>query len=158
MDKHIIIAPHADDEIIGCFEVLLSQKNVFVAFPNMETMEEARISENTFAFTPLLFKNIDFLNKTDSNIIYHFPDPAFELHPLHKHFGSLGRSFGDAGLKIVYYSTNMNSPYIREVKSPNEKRNALNICYKEKTSLWEYEHKYFLFESHINSVDYARTK
>ena len=33
--RHIIIAPHADDEIIGCYQVLANEKNKCVIIYNM---------------------------------------------------------------------------------------------------------------------------
>lgn len=150
--KHIILAPHADDEIIGCYEALITGKVQHVIFPvnNQAALKESEGSAKVFGFTTDLF--------TDLNDLYRFgqfaknlggliflPDPVYEFHPEHKRWGGLGRSLGN---NVVYYSTNMNAPYLHEVYHSTDKKNALDVCYPGKKSLWEFDHRYFLFEGH----------
>lgn len=154
MKKHVIVAPHADDEIIGCYSVLCTGKVRIVAFPfaNSVAVDEARAAQTMFQFATELFEgaqNLLVLAQIafrERGLIF-FPDPVYELHPEHRVIGAMGeqilrRSYPN----VVFYSTNMNAPYIRESHDVAGKQKALNACYIKKRSLWEYDHRYFLFE------------
>lgn len=150
--KHIIIAPHGDDEIIGCYEILIRHEVDLVVFPtnNQAAIKESVDSQKRFGFNVNLFSNLSDLQswadlaKKNGGLLF-LPDPIHEYHPEHRKWGGLGRHLrGD----IVYYTTNMNAPYMHECKHAEGKRSALYQCYPEKSSLWEYDHKYFLFEGH----------
>ena len=62
--------------------------------------------------------------------------------------GAVGESLARQGLDIIFYTTNMNAPFMREVKDPEMKRVALNAVYHSQRDLWKYDHKYFLFEGY----------
>lgn len=139
-----VIAPHADDEIIGCYELLASGLVKTVLFPNGDVIEEAERSSEHFLFTRGLIDDEDFYNKHER--IYVFPDPYFETHPKHRELGALGESLLRQQRQVLFYTTNMSAPYIHEVTQPKIKLHCLNTLYPRKRSLWDYEHKYFLFE------------
>lgn len=157
MKKHIIIAPHADDEIIGCFQILDMREVALVVFPeyNEDALLEVQVSKNSFKFKVnsfSSFKNLmAFANvaKELAGFIF-FPDPVYETHPDHRIIGA----FGERLVKekhydnVVFYTTNMNAPYMQEVLSSSKKEIALSSCYPDKESLWKYDHKYFLFEGY----------
>lgn len=151
MMKTIIIAPHADDEIIGCFEIF-GKHPTLVLFPTEQAWKEAQKASELFGFTReiLTEKKLDGIGKND---ILFFPDPTTEFHPLHKQIGAIGLIFLKAHHhNIFFYTTNMNAPYLRETKDPIKKRDALNAAYPEKQALWEYDHKYFLFEGQVKWI------
>jgi len=81
--------------------------------------------------------------------IFFFPDPVYEFHPEHRKWGQVGERFLRA-LKhtVVFYTINMMPPYIHEIKDPGDKQKNLNEIYFYKKTLWEYDHKYFLFEGY----------
>jgi hypothetical protein len=146
--SYIILAPHADDEIIGCYELLLAHSKEIktVCFATEEAIEEAVLSSQMFSFDR---SHIDYL----PTILYSgdtlvCPDPFGELHPMHKRFGFIGVNWAQDGHSTIFYSTNMNVPYIHEVKYSGRKQYALDHCYDSKRSLWEFDHKYFLFEGY----------
>lgn len=150
--KHIIFAPHGDDEIIGCYEILCRQEVKHVVFPinNQAAVKEAQNSSRIFGFTTQLCKDVEELWRfggmaAELGGLVFLPDPVYEYHPEHKKWGGLGRFLGN---NVVYYTTNMNAPYMHEARYPKEKKDALDVCYPDKKSLWEYDHKYFLFEGH----------
>lgn len=144
--KYTIIAPHADDEVIGCHELLQDGHVKSVLYATVKDLEEAgRVSEH-FMFSRGLIEDEDFYSSPDK--IYLFPDPYFETHPKHRELGFLGESLLRQHRQVIFYSTNMLAPYIHEVTEPRIKQHCLNTFYSSKHSLWEYEHKYFLFEGY----------
>lgn len=160
MRKHIIFAPHADDEIIGCHTLLAAQCVEIVVFPsgNLIAYKEAQYSAAKFGFKESIFQEDDltalkiYVNQAlDLEGFLLFPDPNYEYHPQHKLIGGMGMQLVREGFtNILFYSTNMNAPYIREVIQPIKKRDALNSSYPNKETLWKYDHKYFLFEGYVN--------
>lgn len=142
--KYIIIAPHADDEIIGCYELLSLGLVAKVLFPTTIAMEEGNDSSEHFMFGRQILDEFVF----SANYTYLFPDPTYELHPEHRKIGALGEQLLRVGQSVIFYSTNMNAPYIHEVRQPALKRKCLEELYPTKCTLWYYEHKYFLFEGY----------
>ena len=149
MKKYIIVAPHADDEVIGCYELLASGLVKTVMFPTRQSMEEAIPSSEHFGFD---IKSTEFIGTVLQNSIYLFPDPTYELHPEHRRLGSIGEELLRAGQDVIFYTTNMLSPYIHEVTDMFAKRSCLNTLYPKKADLWAYDHKYFLFEGYTKWI------
>lgn len=146
----VIIAPHADDEIIGCFSVIndpdIRAHILFTEDIDKQRQDEVEKIRNFIDIKSYLFVSSIpqvFLNK-DTTL--YFPDPVYEIHPAHRKQGAVGESLARQGLKVIFYSTNMNAPYIREVEDPNMKKEMLNSIYPSQMDLWKYDHKYFLFE------------
>lgn len=155
MRNFVIFAPHADDEIIGCFELLEAQVVKQVVFGTHEAMAECVSSKcnKHYGFTTTTVFLADLTKfKEYKNDTLVFPDPTTELHPEHRAWGALGERLAREGFDVIFYTTNMNAPYMRESKDPVAKKEALNTYYPEKKTLWRYEHKYFLFEGHIKWI------
>jgi len=144
--KYIIIAPHADDEIIGCWTLFDSGLVDTVIFGEDVLTTEVEASKNFFGYNALWIQSYQFDYSTDK--IYLFPDPVYELHPYHRALGHRGEELLRAGKEVVFYTTNMLTPYIFEVPRAENKHYALNTLYPQKSKLWKYEHKYFLFEGY----------
>ena len=152
MRKHTIIAPHADDEIIGCFEILRLGDVLKVVFPiyNQAALKEAEKSSKLFGFETDVFQSFEALatlavNAQQVGGLIFLPDPVYEHHPDHRKWGGVGRQLGK---NVIYYTTNMNAPYMYECKHTEQKKEALDACYPKKSDLWRYDHKYFLFEGY----------
>lgn len=150
MSKILILAPHTDDEIIGCYEILIRKDlDIFVGFYSGDLYEFDLVS-SYFGFTVVpisdLINRIN-IGKSDFDVVY-APDPYFELHPFHKEIGNQALYWRRRKTitRLVFYSTNMNAPYIHESKFSEQKRRVLDELYSHKSSLWRYDHKYFLFE------------
>lgn len=146
---HIIIAPHCDDEIIGCYEVLLKEKKVIVIYT--ENVDQNRREESLE-----LKKHFDnvgvqlFLKHVPSNLlnkdsVLYFPSES-ETHPAHRKVFAHGEELARKGLNVIFYTTNMQPKWIHEVEIPEQKKQLLDIIYPSQKSLWEFDHKYFLFE------------
>ena len=142
----IIIAPHADDEIIGCYELLSKGLVDTVLFPNERAIQEAIAMSDYFEVSLGLLEHCD-LDVSDKTLF--FPDPTYEIHPAHRNLGAMGEELLRRGQAVCFYTTNMSAPYIHEVTAAKDKCHCLNLLYPNKKELWEYEHKYFLFEGYV---------
>jgi len=144
----VIIAPHPDDEIIGVYEVLIKSNPIIIYSGNTEVKrrEEAlKLKDHTTIKGQMFQMSVPpiFLNK---NSIFYFPDPTTELHPIHRQYGMMGEQMARGGMNVIFYTTNMNAPYIHEVQESDKKEDLLNKVYPSQKSLWEYDKKYILFE------------
>jgi hypothetical protein len=155
----IIVAPHPDDEIIGCFEILKKNKNnnevLFVEKVDLNRISSARVLKDYFgsmvssdSFNGNYEEFRKYIDCHEGSWRFYFPDPYFETHPAHRVIGSIGVEFLKKGVDVIFYSTNMQTPYIHEVKNPKGKLWYLNRIYSSEKSLWENDHKYFLFEGY----------
>ena len=146
----IIVAPHCDDEIIGCWEILQKEKPIIIYSgdtDNKRRTEALKLKEHTDIKAQLFQMTIpaSFLNK---NTTIYVTDPIYENHPLHRLCGSMGESFLRSGLDVIFYNTTMTAPYIHEVQEPDKKEELLNKVYPSQKDLWKYEKKYILFEGY----------
>lgn len=150
-----IIAPHPDDEIIGCFEVLLKTRNqsVVINYTSETTEERKNETKKLRKYYPNIHQYFGMdslessirLDSCKSNL-YYFPDPIYEIHFEHRRMGALGETLLRDGYNVIFYSTSMNAPYLHEVIDSTQKEILLNNVYPSQKSLWEYEKKYILFE------------
>lgn len=149
----VIITPHPDDEIIGCFEQLKNPANNIVIIYSGDTDADRRntvlkLKEKVPHIKIQLFQQTvpqTFLTSTNR---FFFPDPIYEIHPKHREWGMMGEQLARAKFDVTFYNTNMNAPYIHEVVMSDDKKYLLNEVYPDQKSLWEYDHKYFLFEGY----------
>ena len=148
----IIVSPHPDDEIIGAYKYLtlhnVSPIVIYSGELDAERKESAlKLKEHINCRLQLFQMTIPqpFLHNEN---LYLFPDPSYELHPSHRAWGFMGEQMARGGFDVIFYSTNMNAPYIHEVPEPQKKRELLNKVYPDQKSLWEFDHKYFLFEGY----------
>ena len=153
MNKVIIVAPHLDDEVIGCYQILKTGDVYAVLYgnKNISDMESTKISTKHFDFLAGDVKR-DLGKYSKMGLKFYFPDPYFEFHPDHRRWGAVGEKLLREGENVIFYSTNMNAPYIHEVADPLEKRDCLDTLYPDKKSLWKYDHKYFLFEGYTKWI------
>lgn len=157
MKKNIfIIAPHPDDEIIGTYEIVKNYSTMILydASNSQFRREEARKLSDKFDIKAQVFMaNIPPHWYTMENSVFFFPDPIYEIHPLHRHWGHVGESMARSGRQVIFYTTNMNAPYIHEVKDFKGKQETLNEIYESQKNMWKWEEKYYLFEGY-NSWHY----
>ncbi len=149
MSEVVIVAPHADDEILGCFSILnnpdIRPVIIYTEETTKKRQEETRKIAEHFTIKGQMFcKSIPpiFLNQETT---FYFPGPD-EIHPAHRAQAAVGEALARQGLNVIFYTTNMNVPYIREVKEASNKKIALDTIYGSQCKLWKYEHKFFLFE------------
>ena len=144
----VIIAPHPDDEIIGTWEIIQKEKPIIIYSgntPQDRRKEASKLKEHVDIKAQLFQMSIpsSFINP---NVTIYCPDPISEINPEHRMWGMMGESLSRQGIDVIFYSTNMNVPYIHEVKEPEKKEELLNKLYPSQSSLWKYEKKYILYE------------
>lgn len=141
--KYVILVPHADDELIGCFNLLhRRQVHTLVAYDHTVARELEPVAAEYDCFIRVLSNNLVFEPKQ----ILVAPDPNTEFHPRHKKMGNIALGYFEAGMIVEFYTTNMNAPYLQETELKTLKRAKLNRFYPTKSTLWQYDFKYFLFE------------
>lgn len=150
--KHsLIIAPHPDDELIGCFEILNDPNQsitiIYGADATAARRKEALKLREVFpnVGNQVFHASVPSTYITTEITLY-FPDPSTENHPAHRGWGSLGEALARDGLDVVFYSTIMNTPYIHECKDSMKKEAMLDRVYESQKQMWAYEKKYILFE------------
>jgi len=160
---HAIIAPHYDDEIIGCYGVLARARSsglyVVVLYAGQSCEMGGHLVEDLFGVTTDKIRRtqdvLSVCSDTGVPVRLYAPDPYYEHHPEHKRWGQIAEQlFRDRQVQeLVFYVTRMNAPYIFEVSKPQDKRSALDACYPEKSDLWRNDHRFFLFEGRCQWLD-----
>jgi len=146
----IIVAPHPDDEIIGCFEVVSNYKTMILYdsdTPQLRREEAMKLKDKFDINMQVFMVSIPQPWLTIPNAVFFFPDPIYEVHPVHRRWGQVGEMMARAGHNVVFYNTIMNAPYIHEVINFHEKKKALDVFESQK-NMWKWDHKYFLFEGY----------
>jgi len=144
---NIIIAPHADDELIGCFTKIWTNEIHEVVY--VETTNERKVEAHKFCdyFNirgRFLHGDLRHLLNLPPKYTYYIPSPE-DGHPLHSLVYYL--MFHEYS-NLVVYSTYMNDYFVKDLKESQYKLVLLNRFYPSQKSLWEFDHKYFLFEGY----------
>ena len=154
----VIVAPHVDDECIGCFNVLSNQESIHIIYgetPDIIRRDEALALKAEF----INVKSQHFSSQSIPPIFlspkttFYFPDPYFEVHPKHRVWGAIGENLLRNGLDVIFYSINMQAPYIFEVEHWLKKKETLDKIYPSQSELWKNDAKYYLFEGYIKVLD-----
>jgi len=167
---YVILAPHPDDEIIGCFELIKENpKDVVVVHfkkyaGNTEEMRRFRINEAvkvadkygfnhtvrdsviTLIVDDMFWKIVENEAGGKENVAILVPDLR-DNHEHHRLVNSAGYIIAKRyGFRFGEYTTRMNTEYVRECKYPDEKLEAIKM-YKSQSWLWEIgDAKWWIFE------------
>ena len=149
-NETVIIAPHPDDEIIGCYEILIKSNPVILYSGDLEAQRretilnlKAHVKVKAQLF--LLSVPASLMNKSNK---FYYPDPIYEVHPEHRLAGHMGEQLARNGFDVTFYSVNMQAPYIHRTPNREGKLALLNTVYPDQKSLWESDNKYYLFEGY----------
>lgn len=148
--KYVILAPHPDDELIGCFKILKNkevEKVIYFYELNDIRKKEAIECSKLFEFEPIFVEKIsnDFQFSNDKILLV--PN-IHDNHVAHKAINQIAKQ---QYFKKMYYSVDMNVPYTILSKEEKEtKEYLLKKIYKSQIQLFQNE-KYFLFESLVDS-------
>lgn len=149
----VIIAPHPDDELIGCFSTLMTGDEVIVYYMYDVTPErqaEATQLSERLRFSPVFSWPVHhvigaLLSARPTTVLV---PSRKDAHAHHKQVNADFREFA-----THFYSVDMVDAQPLPVAQQNEKRRLLDKYYPSQQVLWERDHKYFLFES-IRTRDY----
>lgn len=167
-ERYIIAAPHADDELIGCWSVFRKYQNLagrphapFITvlyFDPMELQPERKVEANNFAcetgfqayFNSTSEDFAKVVNKAERDYKWvNVLIPArTDHHPEHKAMNASLRKYA-----TDFYSVDMGSAKPLSTQDAAYKRQVLNRYYPSQIPLWERDHKYWLFED-IQPTDY----
>jgi len=157
----LIVAPHVDDETIGCFSVLEKVRTTpspaptTVLYLNELTEERKKEAANAsahFNFCPVF--DARKLEAQRYQAVY-IPNRQ-DAHPDHKQANAQFRS-----IATHFYSVDMR--FDLTVLGPEvsaRKRQALDLLYPSQADLWRVEHKFWLFESIVRQdfIIYEKTE
>lgn len=151
MSKRVLIlAPHVDDELIGCSQILFDRTNqVTVGWFYDITQERRNEGQNAAAmlgFTPIF--NFSERDADWSNWDLVLVPRRDDAHPAHKNINTRFREHATG-----FYSVDMVSAPVLTESAQTRKRETLNWLYPSQSALWERDHKYWLFEK-VSPLDY----
>jgi len=149
----VIIAPHADDELIGCYSKIINREILYSYY--VAECDEIRRAEavtlcSAFGITPF-FLNGQVLMLTDilrgiEAIELYIPSPN-DNHNLHKLIYYLVYHLR-LTVPIIVYSVYMNDFFIRPISNHEQKRIDLDHYYPSQKALWKHDARYYLFEGY----------
>jgi len=148
-DKYIILAPHVDDEVIGCYRLLMEGNvtHVFYFYElSYERKREALRCAEEFGFTTVFMDSnisaVTLVELSKERII--LAPSVHDLHPDHKRLNRYARNI--IGADVLFYSVDMNSKFDVLNEIGVDKEVILKRLFKSQEALFANE-KYFLFES-----------
>lgn len=149
--KFVVIAPHPDDELIGCFTLFekgLVEKVIYINSDTKRGLKAQQLAHKfEFSTEFVNLKHFSSNYRFNSKKIYLVP-ALTDIHFLHRVVNIITRL---KTKRIGYYTTEMNTFFTRvlDKKTAERKRKTLDKYYHDQKSLWQYEWKYFLFEGII---------
>jgi hypothetical protein len=154
MKKYVVVAPHPDDELIGCYHLFRKKLVKKVLYYNLNRMSKARQKEAVnfckdmgVEYNILTDSSISELSKTETYLIPFSTDH----HPEHKWIHSL---FKHHFTNIGFYSIDMNNDFVRELdeKDKTAKKRMLDTYFPSQKSLWKSDWKYWMFEGIVEEI------
>lgn len=146
--RTLILAPHIDDELIGCYSRIKAGLVPDVCYFFDITEERFNEAKNFESSGAIKIVKEEDLNLPSYDII--LVPSIQDHHPDHKYVNRKYRRFATS-----FYSVDMVEATPYSIEDRLYKRNLLNTYYKSQSSLWEHDNKYFIFES-IHEHDYQR--
>jgi len=148
---NIVLTPHVDDEVIGCFGIIDKIDQVwYLNEITEERRDEALACADVFKFTPCFDKEISAHNFSKDDTVY--VTSSFDLHKDHRSANREAKIAQDqVQFDLRFYSTNMN----RKPKPANPRKKKALELFPSQSALFQDE-KYHLFED-IHKSDTIET-
>jgi len=145
----VIIAPHPDDEIIGCFSMIHNNEVGEILYIT-DFAEPERINAGLCfcAEYGIIGRSITFDQLSDclSTHLTYFPSP-FDFHAHHKIVSAVGLMLAEKGKDVGFYSIEKNLINLPlPPKLIEEKRKLLDTYYPSQKKLWDTNEAYLIFE------------
>ena len=137
---HVVLAPHLDDEIIGCYSVLDKVDLVLYFSVDYRADQNQDQRPGRILYVPAGEWSLPQITTHDTVYI----PSQFDYHPLHRKVRRVGLSL--PGHKM-FYSVEMNTPWLEEEADPEGKRNLFEKMYPGEVATISKSDKYFLFKS-----------
>lgn len=161
----MILAPHPDDELIGCWSLLqagLVKKVVFLNDLTWTRMAEANACAAAFGFEAVFAPagQLDTLSGVLGPLDVLAMPSIMDSHPDHK---ETNRIFRGHTSNRRFYSVDLQNCPDKVLLSPKDRQakfEALNCFYPSQRSLWDYDASYYLFEKmayYDHSVNIEKT-
>jgi hypothetical protein len=151
----IILAPHVDDEVIGCYEFLNSNciTQVYYFFDlTSKRRREAYACGDHFGFAVNFVENYDTFA---DNFNYFIPPSSTIIvpnindhHPQHKLLNKLAKIKHDGD--IWYYSVDMNI-LCEPIHNPKKKHDTLNRLFPSQKKYFKTHEECYLFEKIVDN-------
>lgn len=154
----VIVAPHPDDELIGCFSLLRSgQVNHVIYYHDLteERKAETRACAEYYGFEPHYQIEPPVAITLFEHALFVLPS----IKDSHRDHQKLNQSFRTllGPDRRRFYSTNLDALRTKtplEPKDRDMKRQALDQLYPSQIGLWSGDASYYLFE-HVVAYDYS---
>jgi len=162
MSKVLIISPHNDDALIGCFLYLTNRikffeisfnKSTNYIFFGSEELEGERYEE-AMRFAKdfnLIVADLEFNLITSEFDLVLAPSPE-SSHYYHKYFAY--KSLDIKAKHRIFYSTDMTEWWVRPL--PNDlrelKKDLLDKYFVYEKDLWRYDGRYYIFEGYVSPM------
>lgn len=131
----IILAPHLDDEVIGCYSIWSTLDRIYYFHQDYRanTLPDGR-------YMPWGSGTADTISEQDT---VYLPS-KYDMHPLHRRVRCIGLSLPG---KKFFYNVEMNVPWLQEENNPKGKRRFFKNLYPLEYETINKSDKYFLFKS-----------
>lgn len=147
MTKYHIIAPHIDDETIGCYNFLINNQieKVYYVFETQERIQEASKAATyfNFDFEVLDIENFHNIPKNKTLLVPNIKDG----HIHHKLVNLAAKCLPN---NKCYYSVDMNT-FRMPIKNWQDKRDILNFLYPSQKEYFNQNSQCYLFENVMQS-------
>ena len=146
MKNIVILAPHVDDEVIGCYSLFTDGydrvKQVIYFYDLTDNRKDEAIEASKFFKFDASFDGYDAI--IDKDAILCVPNIS-DAHPHHKAVNQYAKTLSNEKL---YYSVDMNRDFVVLDEADQKfKLTMLRQIYPSQVKLFESDAKYHLFES-----------
>jgi len=158
----LIISPHNDDALIGCFLYLTGRTSLFrLKFEEAENfilfgsrMSEVALEEAVRFAKDFGIEVLDGCRVEGGVDVVLSPSPE-SRHPEHRYWA--WKSFDTNSKHRVFYSTDMSEWWVTPLRPEDaeRKRALLDAYFVPESDLWRYDARYYLFEGYVGVLTYG---